>query len=432
MAGSTLAVLLLLFTVSEGYTNIGFKSRYVSSLKVSTLPSNEAKPTVLSRITGASRFFLQDQTRSRYAAAMALRFSYFLGQGIFMSTSSSQGKNTGAGLKGESVIGALVDAITSDEIMTENSFMVSNKAVNTDAGFDAQDLFSKNFVAIINLLKKDLKNVENGVYKFPYDLDPRQMPSQYGIRSVLGQFQAYRDNQVDVIERRSRKGGRDVTANYQSKKYPDYYLQNFHYQTDGWLSALSASLYDYQVESLFLGTADAMRRQILPSISDFMKGKQASKVKHLDIACGTGRFISFVLDNYNDLDCTVLDLSPFYLADTKKLLKKYNQVKYVEAPAEALPFEDASLDSISCVYLFHELPSEIRVKVVAEMARVLKPGGEVFFVDSAQAGEVPFEAVLEGFTVSAHEPYYMDYTKTDLPALFKSSGMSVKTNTVNW
>jgi hypothetical protein len=198
-----------------------------------------------------------------------------------MGRSSSQGKNTGAGLKPASVIGALVEAITSDEIMTEDSFMVSNMGVSTDANFKVQDLFSKNFVAIINLLKMDLKNVENGVYKFPYDLDPTQVPSQYNVRSVLSQFQSYRDNQVDVVERRKRKGGRDVAANFQSKKYPDYYLQNFHYQTDGWLSALSSSLYDYQVESLFLGTADAMRRQILPSIADFMKNKQASKVKHL-------------------------------------------------------------------------------------------------------------------------------------------------------
>jgi hypothetical protein len=67
---ATVAVLLLLLTAVEGYSNIGFKSRYASSLKVSTLPSNEGKPTVLSRLTKASRFFLQDQTRSRYAAAM--------------------------------------------------------------------------------------------------------------------------------------------------------------------------------------------------------------------------------------------------------------------------------------------------------------------------------------------------------------------------
>jgi ubiquinone/menaquinone biosynthesis C-methylase UbiE len=42
----------------------------------------------------------------------------------------------------------------------------------------------------------------------------------------------------------------------------------------------------------------------------------------LDIASGTGRFISFVLDNYRTLDTTVLDLSPFYLAECKKALKK--------------------------------------------------------------------------------------------------------------
>ena len=33
-----------------------------------------------------------------------------------------------------------------------------------------------------------------------------------------------------------------------------------------------ARLYDYQVESLFLGTADAMRRQIMPDIAAFMRG----------------------------------------------------------------------------------------------------------------------------------------------------------------
>ena len=35
--------------------------------------------------------------------------------------------------------------------------------------------------------------------------------------------------------------------------YPAYYLQNFHYQTDGWMSAESARLYDFQVETVFLG-----------------------------------------------------------------------------------------------------------------------------------------------------------------------------------
>jgi hypothetical protein len=35
----------------------------------------------------------------------------------------------------------------------------------------------------------------------------------------------------------------------------------------------------------------------------------------------------------------------------------------------------------------------------------------VFFVDSAQKGEVPYDRILEGFTIIAHEPYYLNYTK---------------------
>ena len=34
-----------------------------------------------------------------------------------------------------------------------------------------------------------------------------------------------------------------------------HYLQNFHFQTDGYLSEASAELYDYQVEVLFSGGA---------------------------------------------------------------------------------------------------------------------------------------------------------------------------------
>ena len=53
--------------------------------------------------------------------------------------------------------------------------------------------------------------------------------------------------------------------------YPDYYLQNFHHQTDGYLSDHSAGLYDLQVEILFNGTADAMRRRVLAPLRRGLK-----------------------------------------------------------------------------------------------------------------------------------------------------------------
>merc|ERR1712216_979874 len=146
-------------------------------------------------------------------------------------------------------------------------------------------------------------------------------------------------------------------------KYPSYYLQNFHYQSDGWLSARSAEIYDYQVESLFLGTADAMRRQVLPHLTEYIQslknaGTPEADIKVLDVATGTGRFASFIMQNFADLRLDALDLSPFYLAEAKKLLNKYPGVTYVEAPAEAVPAAEEQYDMITCVYLFHELPAK--------------------------------------------------------------------------
>ena len=52
----------------------------------------------------------------------------------------------------------------------------------------------------------------------------------------------------------------------------------------------------------------------------------------------------------------------------------------VKAKAEALPFADASLDAVTCVYLFHELPPRVRPLVAASLAR---RGGPVQVLDAA-------------------------------------------------
>lgn len=66
-------------------------------------------------------------------------------------------------------------------------------------------------------------------------------------------------------------------------KYPDYYLQNFHFQSDGWLSDNSAQVYEYSTETLFSGTqvkiptsfdvAVVGKLAVLPSISIFVRAR---------------------------------------------------------------------------------------------------------------------------------------------------------------
>ena len=184
-------------------------------------------------------------------------------------------------------------------------------------------------------------------------------------------------------------------------------------------------LYDFQVETLFAGTADAMRRQALVPLYHMLKGKNQRHLKLLDVACGTGRFLREVKENYPRLHVTGLDLSAEYLREVRHALSPWRDVDTIHANAEDMPVPDEAVDVVTCIYLFHELPSAVRTRVAKEMARVLKPNGSLIFVDSLQKGDVAdFDGLLERFPLGFHEPYYASYTTTDLTDLFAQAGLA--------
>ncbi len=246
------------------------------------------------------------------------------------------------------------------------------------------------------------------------------MPSD----AVAASLRFFRDARK-VDERRLSRRHSEVMTEDLKKRYPRYYLQNFHYQTDGWLSPDSAKLYDTQVEVLFTGTAGAMRRQALVPLTRAFKGRDQRKLNLLDIACGTGGFVGDITANWPRLNVTGLDLSPAYLEEARLRLKKARSLTLVEANAEAIPMADASQDAVTCIYLFHELPPKIRKVVAAEIARVLKPGGIAVVVDALQTGDrADFDGLLEFFPIGFHEPYFSSYLAENFPVLFSHEGLA--------
>ncbi|MBL8671266.1 MAG: ubiquinone biosynthesis methyltransferase UbiE, partial [Alphaproteobacteria bacterium] len=46
---------------------------------------------------------------------------------------------------------------------------------------------------------------------------------------------------------------------------------------------------------------------------------------------------------------------------------------------------------------------------------------------SIQKGDhAPFDALLDAFPIQFHEPYYADFVRSDLPALFAAAGFRVE------
>ncbi|MEQ8747120.1 class I SAM-dependent methyltransferase [Pyruvatibacter sp.] len=271
--------------------------------------------------------------------------------------------------------------------------------------------------AVTDLFAADWRNVEAGVYAAPHDLAPKPL-------SGLRKARAYLKDVPQVDGRRRSKSHSEVLNDERRSRFPRYYLQNFHYQTGGWLDDASAEIYDTQVEVLFSGTADAMRRQALVPLAQALAGRDQRDVAMLDVACGTGRFLTFVCDNYPRLNLTTVDMSPNYLAKAKRTLRRWRNVTFINANAEHLPVADGSQDVVTCVYLFHELPPKIRRGVAAEMARVLKPGGRLIFVDALQKGDAAdMDGLLDFFPWAFHEPYFGSYTKENLAKLFAGTGL---------
>ncbi len=271
--------------------------------------------------------------------------------------------------------------------------------------------------ALREVLERDWRNIEQGVYAKPHDMMPNP-------RKVLEDSRRFLRDAPKVDKRRLDRSNSEVFTPETRGKYPRYYLQNFHYQTGGWLSEESAKLYDTQVEVLFTGLADAMRRQVLVPLRDAIAGRDQRRLSLVDVACGTGRFLTFVKDNYPRLPVTALDLSSDYLSEARRNLRPWSGTDFIEANAETMPFQDGTHDILTCIYLFHELPPKVRPVIAREMARVVKPGGTLIIADSIQFGDRDgWDGLLEAFPVGFHEPYYMSYLEEDLTALFSDAGL---------
>lgn len=267
------------------------------------------------------------------------------------------------------------------------------------------------------LLREDAQLVRDGL-----------VPPGTGDEPALGDHvQRLRAMFADLQRTAGRRQARDATTAKHvpgSEAVPEYYAQDFHFQTDGYLSDQSAQLYDVQVETLFYGSAAAMRRSALGPIARFMRGRDQRSTKLIDVACGTGRLLRDVRRAFPAMRLAGLDLSQAYLEEAERHVTGLRPVTWHHANAEKLPFDTASQDLVTMVFMFHELPRDVRRVVLCEVARVLKPGGRFLFIDSLQMGDKPgWDGLLEAFPVRFHEPYFRDYANDNLIEMFEAADL---------
>ena len=96
-----------------------------------------------------------------------------------------------------------------------------------------------------------------------------------------------------------------------------------------------------------------------------------------DLGCGTGQMTAALAPFVRHV--IAVDGSAAMLQAAKKRLQRFDNVELRRGDLEALPLDDGRLDAATLVLVLHHLPEPDRA--IAEVARVLRPGGRVIIVD---------------------------------------------------
>jgi len=327
-------------------------------------------------------------TRLAYGASQLPRFAWYLGHGAVMRRLSEMaGRRAGESSRRRASPGAPVPGR------------------------------GRLYADMATLVQRDLANVEAGIYPLPADHDG-------SLTTLLHRSRLFFEDLPNIHRRRENGEFLQVRNEETRGRRPAYYLQNFHFQSGGWMTPESAQRYDTQVEVLFGGTANAIRRQALPPLHELFSGRDQRRLSLVDVGCGTGRALHFLKQAWPRLPAIGIDMSDAYVAEARRHLKRWCWIDFIVANGEAIPLADQSQDAATSIFMFHELPPGVRRAVFRELARVLKPGGRLVVVDSLQFGDEPdYDGMLELFPQNYHEPYYRSYLTENFGAIAADCGL---------
>jgi len=157
------------------------------------------------------------------------------------------------------------------------------------------------------------------------------------------------------------------------------------------------------------------------------------KQRLLDLGCGTATLTIDLKVACPDADITGLDGDAGILQTArKKALDAGVTVVLEQGCSYALPYADNSFDRVVSSLFFHHLTTGNKRRTLAEIKRVLTPGGELHVADWGAAQNVIMRSLF--FLVQLHDGFETtaDNVQGRLPTLIGEAGFEDVRKTAEW
>ena len=227
-----------------------------------------------------------------------------------------------------------------------------------------------------------------------------------------------------------------------SLAYPAYYLMPFHGYDGGNLEWNAARELEASTLAMSLGywpdaTAEDAASRMREAFVNALPGRppRAGASTLVDVGCSVGISTADVLQRLSARGWRFgramgVDLSPQFLAVASMRQaaddESVPRIDWVHAPAETMSqgLGRHSADIATVCFVFHEMPSSARRRVLAEIHRLLRPGGWVGVLD---LDPIALRARLDRSTwrrwaFEVTEPHIFEYYRADVAADLSEAG----------
>lgn len=172
-----------------------------------------------------------------------------------------------------------------------------------------------------------------------------------------------------------------------------------------------AWLYDGLMWFVTRGREQTFRRMIVDQ-AQLQPGETV-----LDVGCGTGTLAMVAKERVGSTGrVSGIDAAPRMIAlSRRKATRRGLNLDFQVGLIEQLAFPDQSFDVVLSTFMMHHLPDDLKRQGLAEVVRVLKPGGRLLVIDFKRPHEHQNQPEKLGVGVIGIQ---------DLPTLMKEAGFA--------